>query len=97
MVHGYRQEEGIDYDETYASVVKAVFHRMIITMAANGELQMEQLDAITAFLYGLMDKLVYVVQPTGFEDGTSRVGCKLLKPLYGLKQSPRVSYFTIQN
>ena len=55
---------------------------------------MEQMDVVTAFLYGLLDELIYVIQPTEFEDGTNKV-CKLRKALYGLKQSPRVWYATI--
>ena len=41
VVHGYRQREGIDYDEIYASVVKVVSHRTIIAMTAKSNLHME--------------------------------------------------------
>ena len=60
VVHSYRQEQGINYEETFASVVKAVSHRSIISTAAKGDLYMEQMDIVTAFLYGLLDELVYV-------------------------------------
>lgn len=96
VIHGYRQQQGIDYDETYASVVKATSYRTIIAWAAKYGLRLTQMDVVTAFLYGLLDELVYVIQPTGHEDGTGRV-CKLLKALYGLKQAPRVWYSTIRS
>ena len=89
VVHRYRQQHGIDYDETYAAVVKATSYRVIIAWAANHGLRLSQMDVVTAFLYGLLDDLVYVIQPTGYEDSTGRI-CKLLRALYKLKQAPRI-------
>ena len=45
-----------------------------------------QVDVITAFLYGFLDKEIYIIQPSMFDDGNIRV-CSLKKALYGLKQS----------
>jgi hypothetical protein len=54
------------------------------------DLEVDQLDVKTAFLYGIIDQLIYVEMPKGYEvDG---MVCKLLKALYGLKQSPRLWY-----
>ena len=50
-----------------------------------------QIDVETAFLNGKINSKVYIKQPKGFEDGTSRV-CKLIKALYGLKESSRAWY-----
>ena len=52
------------------------------------------MDVKTAFLYGLVEEIIYVIQPTGYSDGSTRV-CKLRKALYGLKQSPRIWYQTL--
>lgn len=53
----------------------------------------EQMDVKTAFLYGLIDQLIYVEIPKGSEDQTNKAKvCKLLKALYGLKQSLRFWY-----
>ena len=52
------------------------------------------MDVITAFFYGFLDEEIYIIQPTIFEDVTTRV-CFLKKALYGLKQAPRVWYQTL--
>lgn len=57
-------------------------------MAAQRGLQIDQMDAITAYLQGNLDENIYTLQPDGFDDGTGRV-CKLHKAMYGLKQSGR--------
>ncbi|GJP37236.1 hypothetical protein CLOM_g21667 [Closterium sp. NIES-68] len=49
------------------------------------------MDIVTAFLYGIVEEEVYMVQPPGYEDGTGRV-CKCNKAIYGLKQAPRCWY-----
>lgn len=51
-------------------------------------MKLRQFDVRTAFLYGKVNEELYMHQPEGFEDGSSRV-CKLVKSLYGLKQAPR--------
>lgn len=52
------------------------------------------MDVKTAFLYGLVEEIIYVAQPTGYSNGSARV-CKLRKALYGLKQLPRIWYKTL--
>ncbi len=52
------------------------------------------MDVIIAFVYGFLDEKIYIMQPTMFEDGTTRVGF-LKKTFYGLKQAPRVWYQTL--
>ncbi|KAH7471965.1 hypothetical protein FOMA001_g13268 [Fusarium oxysporum f. sp. matthiolae] len=67
---------------------------MIFAIAAALDLELEQMDVKTAFLYGLVNEEIYVQQPEGFDDGSGRV-CKLLRALYVLKQAPRVWYETL--
>jgi hypothetical protein len=69
-------------------------YKMIFMIAAAMDLEIEQMDVKTAFLYGNIDQEIYVEQPHGLEDGTDRV-CRLNKALYGLKQSPRIWYHTL--
>ncbi|KAK5996264.1 Retrovirus-related Pol polyprotein from transposon TNT 1-94 [Cladobotryum mycophilum] len=94
VVKGFDQREGIDYHETFASVVKSMTYKAIFALAASEDLEIEQMDVKTAFLYGTVDEEIYMQQPEGFSDKTSRV-CKLKKALYGLKQAPRIWYKTL--
>ena len=96
VVRGFTQEEGIDYDQTFASVVKPMSYKALFAIAAALDLEIEQMDVKTAFLYGEIDHEIYVEQPHHMTDGTSRV-CKLRKALYGLKQAPRIWYQTLTN
>ncbi|EKG09467.1 Integrase catalytic core [Macrophomina phaseolina MS6] len=96
VVRGFTQEEGIDYDETFASVVKPMSYKALFAIAAALGLEIEQMDVKTAFLYGDIDHEIYVEQPHHMTDGTPRV-CKLRKALYGLKQAPRIWYQTLTN
>lgn len=96
VVRGFEQREGLDYNDTFASVVKPMSYKLLFAIAAAYDLEIEQMDVKTAFLYGDIDVEVYVEQPDGFnESGQSDKVCKLRKALYGLKQSPRVWYFTL--
>ena len=88
VVKGYLQKEGIDYMETFSPVARFDTVRLMLSIAARNNLHLGQFDIKTAFLYGNLKEDIYVKQPEGFHDGTSRV-CKLIKSLYGLKQSPR--------
>ena len=94
VVRGFQQREGIDYAETFASVVKPMSYKAIFALAAAKNWEVHQMDVKTAFLYGLIEGEVYVRQPTGFDNQSGDV-CKLRQALYGLKQSPRVWYDTL--
>ncbi|SLM35637.1 gag-pol polyprotein [Lasallia pustulata] len=65
-----------------------------MAMTAIKRYYIEQMDIVTAFLYGPIEEEVYMEQPKGFTNGKDKV-CKLNKALYGLKQSPRAWYKTI--
>ena len=93
VVKGYLQQYGVDFDQTYAAVVKPMAFRVLFAIVAFFDLDIDQMDVKTAFLYGLIDQLIYVEIPKGSEDQTNKGKvCKLLKALYGLKQSPRLWY-----
>ena len=90
VAKGFSQVEGIDYTEVFAPVVKHVSIRIMLSLVANYDLDLEQLDVKTAFLYGTLDEEIYMAQPEGFvEEGKEDQVCLRLKSLYGLKQSPR--------
>lgn len=91
VVRGFEQQEGRDYHDTFASVVKPMSYKAIFALAAAMDWDLEQMDVKTAFLYGDVQEEIYVRQPDGFNKDSSKV-CKLNKALYGLKQSPRIWY-----
>ena len=93
VVRGFEQREGIDYNETFASVVKPMSWKVLLALAAANDWEMIQMDVKTAFLYGLIDEEVYVEQPHGWEKVGEDLCCKLNRALYGLKQSPRLWYY----
>jgi len=96
VVRGFEQREGLDYYETFASVVKPMSYKLLFAIAAANDLEIEQMDVKTAFLYGDIDTEIYVEQPEGMGAiGELHKVYKLNKALYGLKQSPRVWYFTL--
>ena len=90
---GFTQVAGIDFNETYAPVAKMNSIRTILSIVTTEDLELQQADVDTAFLYGIMDMDVYVAQPTGFiEPGKATWVCHLLKSLYGTKQAARQWY-----
>ena len=88
---GHRQQEGLDYHETFAPVSRQSTQRVLMSVAAHRGWEVLQLDISTAFLNGDIDTLVYMNQPPGFAEGENLV-CKLNQSLYGLKQAPRCWY-----
>ena len=68
-------------------------NRMLLAYAAHHNFKLYQIDVKSAFLNGLIQELVYVEQPPGFEDPKfPNHVYKLQKALYGLKQAPRAWY-----
>jgi hypothetical protein len=90
VAKGFSQTEGIDYQETFAPVVKYTTIRTMLALAAEKDWELHQMDVNSAFLYGDLDEEIYMDQPEGFKDGDQV--CHLRKSLYGLKQASRVWY-----
>ncbi|GKA00182.1 retrovirus-related pol polyprotein from transposon TNT 1-94 [Tanacetum coccineum] len=90
---GYRQEEGIDFEESFAPVARLDAIRIFLTYPAHMNMIVYQIDVKTTFLNGILREEVYVSQPDGFvdQDNLNHV-YKLKKALYGLKQAPRAWY-----
>ena len=83
---GCVQHPGHEFMETYSPVVQAETLRACLALVPVKGLKIKQMDIKGAYLNGILQETVYMKQPEGFEDGTGRV-CKLIKTLYGLKQS----------
>ncbi|GJY54346.1 retrovirus-related pol polyprotein from transposon TNT 1-94 [Tanacetum coccineum] len=102
VAQGFRQKEGIDFEESFASVARIEAIRIFIANAAHKNMKIYQMDVKTDFLNGELKEeaycknslvIIYVSQPEGFvdQDNPSHV-YKLKKALYGLKQAPRAWY-----
>ena len=91
VAKGFSQQPGIDYEETYAPVARLNSMRLLFAIAAKENLEVFQMDVETAFLYGKIDKEIYMKQPEGFIDKQhpNRVW-RLLRSLYGLKQASMI-------
>ncbi|GKB73930.1 putative ribonuclease H-like domain-containing protein, partial [Tanacetum coccineum] len=96
VAQGYIQEEGIDYDEVFAPIIKIEANGLFLAYASFKDFVVYQMDVMSAFLYGRIEEEVYVCQPLGFEDPDfpNRV-YKVEKVLYGLHQAPRAWYETL--
>ncbi|GKD41869.1 retrovirus-related pol polyprotein from transposon TNT 1-94 [Tanacetum coccineum] len=96
VVKGYRQEEGIDFEESFAPVARIEAIRIFITNTTNKNLTIYQMDVNTAFLNGELKEEVYVSQLEGFVDLDHPTHVyRLKKVMYGLKQAPRAWYDTL--
>nr|GFB81008.1 hypothetical protein [Tanacetum cinerariifolium] len=103
VVRGYYQEEGIDFEESFAPVARMEAIGLFLAYATHKSFSVFQMDVKTAFLHGSLKEDAYVCQLEGFIDADhpSHV-YKLKKALYGLNQAPRAWYdelsmFLLQN
>lgn len=88
VVKGYCQREGIDFNETFAPVVRADILRLVLAISVSDpELQVHHLDVKNAFVNGELKERLFMKAPKGYRSHASVV--RLLKTLYGLKQAPR--------
>nr|GEV18026.1 reverse transcriptase domain-containing protein [Tanacetum cinerariifolium] len=87
---GFTQRIGIDYNKVFSPVVRHTSIRVIFALIACRDYELEQVDVKTVFLHGILEEMIYMRQPSGYEQGSKL--CLLNKSLYGLKQSLRQWY-----
>ncbi|GJW46021.1 retrovirus-related pol polyprotein from transposon TNT 1-94, partial [Tanacetum coccineum] len=93
VAQDYNQQEGIDYDETYAPVARLESIRILLAYACALDFKLFQMDVKGAFLNGFINEEVYMAQPSGFIDFEKPDHVyKLKKALYSLKQAPKAWY-----
>ncbi|GJZ84120.1 retrovirus-related pol polyprotein from transposon TNT 1-94 [Tanacetum coccineum] len=95
VAKGYAQEEGIDFEESFALVARLEAVRLFIAYATHKSFPIYQMDVKTTFLNGPLKEEVYVAQPDGFVDPEKVY--HLRKALYGLKQALRAWYDELSN
>ncbi|GJZ88048.1 retrovirus-related pol polyprotein from transposon TNT 1-94 [Tanacetum coccineum] len=93
VAKGYRQEEGIEFEESFASVARIEAIRIFLAYVVHKNMVVFQMDVKMAFLNEILREEVYVIQPEGFvnQDHLNHV-FRLKKALYGLRQAPRAWY-----
>jgi len=91
VAQGFTQVEGVDYKETYAPVANRTTLRLVMSLAAQMDLELEHMDVCTAFLNATLpeDERMHMRLPPGVVPKGKSSIVKLLRCLYGLKQSPR--------
>ncbi|GJX92322.1 putative ribonuclease H-like domain-containing protein [Tanacetum coccineum] len=96
VAQGYKQEEGIDYDEVFAPIARVEAIRLFFAFASFMIFLVYQMDVKSTFLYGTIEEEVYVCQPPSFVDPEfPEKVYKVEKALYGLHQAPRAWYETL--
>lgn len=65
VVLGSRQVQGRDFDETFAPVVKYSSIRLLLAIFAARYLELHQMEVVTAFLHGTLDKTIFMFPPAG--------------------------------
>ncbi|GJU30503.1 retrovirus-related pol polyprotein from transposon TNT 1-94 [Tanacetum coccineum] len=77
VAQGYNQQEGIEYDETYAPVARLESIRILLAIACANDFKLYQMDIKSAFLNGFVNKEVYVAQP--LENGNAPLITKVVE------------------
>jgi hypothetical protein len=90
---GFTQREEIDYNETFSPVSCKDSFRIIMILVTHYDLELHQMDVKTAFLNRDLDENVCMAQPKDFViKGKERMGCRLKRSIYGLKQASKQWY-----
>jgi hypothetical protein len=95
VAHDFKQRHEMNFDETFASVVKFISYKTLMIISAKRGLQIRHMNVIIAFLYEVLNEDVYVDQSHTFEfernnDKDKNLVCKLKKALYELKQVSKI-------
>ena len=89
VAKGFQQVYGRDFFETHSPVAKMKSIKLILSLVAQLDLELYQIDFDTAFLNANVEEDIYMEQPEGFHKGSADMVCKLVKSIYGLKQASR--------
>jgi hypothetical protein len=96
VAQGFTQIEGIDYDKMFAPVAKFASLHVILALAAEHNLDVQQMDVKSTYLNGELKEEILMEAPPGFEIPAGMV-LRLVKAVYGTKQGGRVWYEEIRD
>jgi hypothetical protein len=88
VTKGFTQIEEINFQETFSPVARYEAIHFLLTYIALKDWKLKAIDIKTAFLYGKLNKEIYIEQPKGFakREQENQV-CRLKKAIYELKQA----------
>jgi hypothetical protein len=89
MLRDYEQIAGKDYNKIYIEIMRSEISRLLLSLAAKYDWEVDQLDAVTIFLNSKVDRETYIWPPKGINISKGMV-CKLNLALYGMKQSAKL-------
>ncbi|GAA0145487.1 transmembrane signal receptor [Lithospermum erythrorhizon] len=90
VAQGYKQQYGLDFDQTFSPIIKPAKIRIVLTLATTYDWDIRQLDVKNTFLNGKLSEIVHLKQSLGFSHSDFPSDhCLLQRSLYGLKQAPR--------
>ncbi|CAI7813211.1 unnamed protein product, partial [Closterium sp. NIES-53] len=96
VARGFCQKQGVDYFQTFSSTPKMTTLQVMLYVAAQRDYELHSLDFSTAFLQGSLHEEIWLRRPLGFT-GSFPAGTQwsLRRPVYGLRQAPRSSLYTL--
>ncbi|OWZ06961.1 Gag-pol Polyprotein [Phytophthora megakarya] len=97
VIHGFKQEVGVNFHDTYAPVVRFESVRTAIFYAMKHDWDILPYDVKTGFWYGDLEEIIYMEQPAGIDGASSKMVCRLLKSLHRLRQAPRIWNDTLKS
>ena len=86
---GNRQENGVDYEDTFAPIAKMTTIRLVLFAVASQGWSLHQMDVKNVFLHGDLKEEIYMTIPPSLSSSSSSDVYKLKRSLYGLKQAPQ--------
>lgn len=89
VAQGFTQEKGIDYNETYSPVINFSVIKLLLALSAEYQWYIRHIDVKNAYLYGNLQEEIYMSLPPLYDGKEEEEVAKLLRPIYGLKQSGR--------
>ena len=92
---GYAQQEGIDFEETFAPIARLGAIRMFLSLSSFQKFKILKMDVKSSFLNGDLEEQVYIEKSDGFIlENDPNLVCRMKKALYGLK-APRAWYYCL--